>query len=359
MRSVSVVILHTLIAQVLAQDSSDKLDGDSLVNMFVDKLMDRLKSTQIDDLDGTTLAKPGALSRNDLDDTTLANPALSRGVVTPQLVPRPPMNAFGSSSGDPAIASQVKSIQDKLKTYGVQPSKMQELALTAMAGSQSCSAGLNNPRDVSARAQLNKVYNNAPASVKANSLDVQTGINVKAREMPGAAPPLGFWDPWGLHTLFPDGGGLLFFREAELKHGRVCMLATLGVYVGEKFHPFLGGDIDLPAYRVREMFLETNFQNFWFLGFLVFGILEVTSIRTQYDEPFWEFNDLGNFRSSGFEKKDRLPGDLGFDPLSLKPTKPKELYEMQTKEILNGRLAMIAFVGMMAQELATGEKIFN
>ena len=46
-------------------------------------------------------------------------------------------------------------------------------------------------------------------------------------------------------------------------------------------------------------------------------------------------------------------------PLGLKPENPTELYEMQTKEINNGRLAMIAIAGMVAQELATGKKLFG
>jgi hypothetical protein len=58
-------------------------------------------------------------------------------------------------------------------------------------------------------------------------------------------------------------------------------------------------------------------------------------------------------------KTDREPGDLDFDPLGLKPSDPAEFKEMQTKEINNGRLAMIAAAGMIAQELATGQKLFG
>ena len=57
-------------------------------------------------------------------------------------------------------------------------------------------------------------------------------------------------------------------------------------------------------------------------------------------------------------RSDHLPGDLGFDPLGLKPTDPAELAEMQTKELNNGRLAMIAIAGMIVQEGVTGAKLF-
>ena len=37
---------------------------------------------------------------------------------------------------------------------------------------------------------------------------------------------------------------------------------------------------------------------------------------------------------------------------------PKKFKEMQTKEINNGRLAMMGIAGMVAQELVTGTKLF-
>jgi hypothetical protein len=47
-----------------------------------------------------------------------------------------------------------------------------------------------------------------------------------------------------------------------------------------------------------------------------------------------------------------VPGDLGFDPLGLKPSDPEELKTLQTKELQNGRLAMLAAAGFMAQEVS-------
>ena len=37
---------------------------------------------------------------------------------------------------------------------------------------------------------------------------------------------------------------------------------------------------------------------------------------------------------------------------------PKKFKDIQTKEINNGRLAMIGIAGMVAQELVTGAKLF-
>merc|ERR1711990_1159407 len=47
-------------------------------------------------------------------------------------------------------------------------------------------------------------------------------------------------------------------------------------------------------------------------------------------------------------KEDRIPGDYQWDPMDMYPALPKERLEMQTKELNNGRLAMIAIAGMVA-----------
>merc|ERR1712212_828653 len=50
--------------------------------------------------------------------------------------------------------------------------------------------------------------------------------------MPGAVAPLGFWDPLGCAAK-ADENTLKRYREAEVTHGRVAMLAVLGFLVGE------------------------------------------------------------------------------------------------------------------------------
>jgi hypothetical protein len=48
-----------------------------------------------------------------------------------------------------------------------------------------------------------------------------------------------------------------------------------------------------------------------------------------------------------------------FDPLGLKPEDPEELKVLQTKELNNGRLAMIGIAGFVAQELVLNQEIFE
>jgi hypothetical protein len=169
----------------------------------------------------------------------------------------------------------------------------------------------------------------------------------------GQLSPTGFWDPAGLSTDL-DEGKILFYREAELKHGRVSMLAALGFLVGENFHPLFGGDIDVPSYIA---FQATPLQVFWPAVIAALAILEYPSVGT-FKAPVGEdgvYKDKDTFAISA----DRVPGDIGFDPLGLKPSDPEEFLAMQNKELNNGRLAMIAIAGFVAQELVSGEKILD
>lgn len=168
----------------------------------------------------------------------------------------------------------------------------------------------------------------------------------KIEEMAGVTAPFGFFDPAGISTYAPEGR-VLFMREVELKHGRVGMLATLGLLVGEKFHPLFGGDIDVPSYVA---FQQTPLQAFWPAVVAAIAIPEAYSVFT--------FKPPTSLEDAWTVKSGRVPGDLGWDPLGLKPKDPKEFKEMQNKEINNGRLAMLAAAGIIMQEIATGEKIF-
>jgi len=186
----------------------------------------------------------------------------------------------------------------------------------------------------------------------------KTDVQALAKSLPGITEPLGFWDPAGFTSECSEGK-LRFYREVELKHGRVAMLAALGFLVGEQFHPLFGGDIDVHSYVA---FQATPLESApYALPSVLVAIanLEIFSV--------FSFNNPSNIGASSTPFSEREPwtirsdheaGDLRFDPLGLKPTDPAELKEMQTKEINNGRLAMIAAAGMIVQELVTGQKLF-
>ena len=110
--------------------------------------------------------------------------------------------------------------------------------------------------------------------------------------------------------------------------------------------PLFGGSIDVPSYIA---FQETPLQTFWPAVVFLISIAEVFSVFS-FNSPFggepWSISS------------EHEAGNLGFDPLGLKPTSAAELKEMQTKELNNGRLAMIAIAGMVVQEGVSGEKLF-
>ena len=82
------------------------------------------------------------------------------------------------------------------------------------------------------------------------------------------------------------------------------------------------------------------------------ALVEYKSITTAYAEP-------DPITGEGDLREDYIPGDLGFDPLKIKPKNPKVLKSMETKELNNGRLAMIGIAGMLVQELVSPVNILS
>jgi hypothetical protein len=66
-------------------------------------------------------------------------------------------------------------------------------------------------------------------------------------------------------------------------------------------------------------------------------------------EAFGQFNQV----------KNGVPGDLGWDPLNLKPSDPETWEKVQLRELKNGRLAMLAIAGMLYTESLTGNGVLE
>ena len=103
-----------------------------------------------------------------------------------------------------------------------------------------------------------------------------------ALDMPaGVSAPFGYFDPAGLGKKVTEKRAK-YFRECELKHGRVAMLAAFGFPVAEHFHPLFGGNIDVPSYVAYQ---QTPLQTFWPVVLLYVGIVEIFSVFT-FENPF-------------------------------------------------------------------------
>merc|ERR1719401_826989 len=110
---------------------------------------------------------------------------------------------------------------------------------------------------MAAEDKLSKALSGVKGKTREKLLNVMKQVDESI--VAGITKPYGFFDPLGFATD-ASPGRLLFYREVELKHGRVGMLASLGILVGEQFHPLFGGNIDVPSYVA---FQQTPLQTFW------------------------------------------------------------------------------------------------
>eukprot|EP00520_Triparma_pacifica_P013847 CAMPEP_0118653320 /NCGR_PEP_ID=MMETSP0785-20121206/11771_1 /TAXON_ID=91992 /ORGANISM="Bolidomonas pacifica, Strain CCMP 1866" /LENGTH=193 /DNA_ID=CAMNT_0006545861 /DNA_START=15 /DNA_END=593 /DNA_ORIENTATION=+ len=135
------------------------------------------------------------------------------------------------------------------------------------------------------------------------------------------------FDPIGFTEWFD----MKWLREAEIKHGRVSMLAALGFW--QQQYVTLPGMTPVADSNLAPSVVGASAM----LQIIVWmGVLE-----------FW--TNKGNVTmETMFKDPKRIPGDLGFDPLGLASGKSKEEMErMQLRELKNGRLAMLAIGGMI------------
>lgn len=170
--------------------------------------------------------------------------------------------------------------------------------------------------------------------------------------LPGALAPVGFFDPLG----FAEKANLPTmkrYREAEVTHGRVAMLAFVGFLVGEAVEgsSFLfDAQISGPAI--------THFPQVpggWDALIVTF----IGAAEAQRAQIGWVDPADAKYDQPGLLREDYYPGDISFDPFGLKPKDDAELNIMITKELQHGRLAMLAAAGFLAQEAVDGKGILE
>mmetsp|Transcript_33314 Transcript_33314/g.48739 ORF Transcript_33314/g.48739 Transcript_33314/m.48739 type:complete len:204 (-) Transcript_33314:35-646(-) len=169
-------------------------------------------------------------------------------------------------------------------------------------------------------------------TVQASSSALKMGYETEN----GVTAPLGFFDPLGF-TKNCDESTFNWYRNAEIKHGRIAMMSFVG-YLIPHFAKFGGmlstseniafADVPVGHAAVSSIPASGKLQIF-----IAIGIMELL---------VWPVNssDPGNFQPVG--------GWVRYEDAAVKKSK-------LTKELNNGRAAMLAILGLIAQELQTGK----
>jgi len=163
---------------------------------------------------------------------------------------------------------------------------------------------------------------------------------------PGICAPYGepgtsCWDPAGLAEGL-DEATFRKYRQAELKHGRVCMMAVLGLVaqVSGRFnlaYPYDAPDYDFSAVPSGLQALGVTTVASGWLGVLAIaaGLIELSA-----------------------SDDERAPGDFG-DPFGFARSWGltaglDDTTQWKNFELNHGRLAMVGFLGAASAECATG-----
>jgi len=148
-------------------------------------------------------------------------------------------------------------------------------------------------------------------------------------EQYGAGAPLGFFDPLGFSKV-GDEEGFRRMRIAELKHGRVAMMASVGAVIQHYWH--------FPGFEKVPNGLGAATS-----GGALFGFAALVAVSGFLELVLWKEKDSKNMLDIGNYGNPFQPGP----PLG-------EGLEMRSRELENGRAAMIAILGIVFAELATG-----
>lgn len=156
------------------------------------------------------------------------------------------------------------------------------------------------------------------------------------------------WDPMGLSS---DPKALAWYRQAELVHSRWAMMGVVGI---------LGQELLNPDVFWYEAGLPKNLPE-QVSGLNLGGILAVEFCLMHYVEVrrWQDYKNPGSVNEDPVFKGNSVPNEVMgypggiFDPFGF--AKGKDLEDLKTKEIKNGRLAMVAWTGFALQAQATGK----
>ncbi|CAJ1388057.1 unnamed protein product [Effrenium voratum] len=152
----------------------------------------------------------------------------------------------------------------------------------------------------------------------------------------GVQAPVGFWDPAGFTA---DGSTENFARrrQTELKHGRISMLATMG-YITPEITGKLPGYLS-PSAGLKFADVPNGLA----------AISKVPAAGWSQILAYMAFCEVSQDQSAGTPA---AAGDFGFKVLTASDPEAKKT--KLAAELANGRLAMMAIIGMFFQDGLTG-----
>mmetsp|Transcript_17189 Transcript_17189/g.25562 ORF Transcript_17189/g.25562 Transcript_17189/m.25562 type:complete len:229 (+) Transcript_17189:97-783(+) len=192
---------------------------------------------------------------------------------------------------------------------------------------------------------------------KMAAIDEAFGVSI---ETGNKCPPLGRWI---LEDAQPEA--TKWFQNAEIKHGRIAMVATIGFMVqkfGVHFPLYLGptgSNCFSPESDTAWLLSSTTGTTFsdiakaapldaiqmvpaagWLQIFFAAGWFECIAYHRQWNQ------------------EGRVPGDYGYDPLGFTKREggfeSEELKSLRLKEIKNGRVAMMTIAAWVSNEMIPG-----
>jgi hypothetical protein len=179
---------------------------------------------------------------------------------------------------------------------------------------------------------LSSLDYSAAFAPSAQTHSAQTSLSAwKDENVVGITAPTGFFDPLGLSNGKSDQI-MNIYREAELKHGRVAMAACLGWYLDAGgVHPAFNSELSSDPLEAAKQLPVVG----WLQFVLGCGAIE------------WLAQQIKS--RPGYQPGDLLGASYWVDDSD------EGWVDYQNKEINNGRLAMVAIMGIITQATLFGD----
>jgi hypothetical protein len=133
------------------------------------------------------------------------------------------------------------------------------------------------------------------------------------------------------------------YRESEVKHGRFAMTAFLAIF-------FESADRSAVLHQLGQVKIEDKLDGTLGLDEVQAPVLLIgLGIQALAEYNLQRTKEDGDFSSVEY-KKERCPGDLGFDPIGLSKGKGADVKGLHNIEVNLGRLAMIGLTTFLWKE---------